>query len=143
VQRLPRQRRPFASLLPAGVTGYLLVKGLHPALPGWPCPLRALSGVPCPTCFLTRATALALHGDLGGAVELHAFGPLAAAALIGWSVLAIRQRQLWPQLLRRWNLRGWLPAGAAIALLGYWLLRLGLPLLLPPAALAPWLRFPT
>jgi 1,4-dihydroxy-2-naphthoyl-CoA hydrolase len=66
--------------------------------------------VPCPTCFLTRATALALHDDLGGAIELHAFGPLAAAALIGWS------------------LGGWLPAGAAVALLGYWLLRLGLQL---------------
>jgi hypothetical protein len=94
---------------------------LHPGLPGWPCPLRTLTGFPCPTCFLTRATSAALTGDLGHAIQLHAFGPLAAAALLGWSVLAIRQRRLVPRGLRAW------PFGlAAVALLLYWLLRLWL-----------------
>ncbi|MDP6193995.1 MAG: DUF2752 domain-containing protein, partial [Prochlorococcaceae cyanobacterium ETNP18_MAG_1] len=64
-------------LLPATLTGYLWSKGLQPALPGWPCPLRALTGIPCPTCFLTRATSDALLGDLSSSFEWHAFGPLA------------------------------------------------------------------
>ncbi|MDA0965155.1 MAG: DUF2752 domain-containing protein, partial [Cyanobacteria bacterium] len=75
-------------LLPAGLTGALWLKGLHPGLPGWSCPLRALTGIPCPTCFLTRATAASLSGNLDGALQLHAFGPVVAAALMTWSVFS-------------------------------------------------------
>lgn len=110
-------------LLPAGLTGSLWLKGLHPGLPGWSCPLRALTGIPCPTCYLTRATAASLTGNLDGALELHAFGPVMAGLLIGWSVLSIRQRRLLPRGIPAW------PLGAmALALLGYWLLRLGVSL---------------
>ena len=83
------------------------------------CPLRRLTGVPCPTCFLTRATSAALTGDWPTAVRLHAFGPVVAIALVWWSILAIRQRRLVPRQLPAWPL-GW---GAA-ALVAYWLLRL-------------------
>ena len=108
-------------LLPAALTGYLWFKGQHPLLPGIPCPLRALTGIPCPTCFLTRATAAALNGDLAGAVQLHAFGPLAAGGLLAWSLLAIRQRRMVPRGLPA------RPLGlAAAGLILYWLLRLSL-----------------
>jgi len=106
--------------VPAALTGYLGWKGVHPSLPGWPCPLRALTGIPCPTCFLTRATSAALSGDLVGSLQLHAFGPLVAAALLGWSLAAIRQRRLLPLPLPARSL-----AVTGAALLGYWLLRLG------------------
>ena len=86
-----------------------------------PCPLRALTGIPCPTCFLTRATAAALTGDLTGSVQLHAFGPIAAAGLVWWSITAIRQRRLMPR-----DLPAWLLAVAGLGLLSYWLLRLWL-----------------
>jgi hypothetical protein len=107
--------------LPASLTGYLWLKGLHPALPGWPCPLRALTGIPCPTCFLTRATGAALRGDLPSSLQLHAFGPVVATALLWWSITALRQRRLVPPQLPAW------PLGAgALALVAYWGLRLWL-----------------
>lgn len=80
--------------------------------------------MPCPTCFLTRATELALRGDLQASLQQHAFGPLAALGLLAWSLLALRQRQLWPRLALRWQPR-WLLA-AAVVLVGYWFLRLQL-----------------
>lgn len=104
---------------PAGLTLALAVKGCWPDLPGWPCPLRALTGIPCPTCFLTRATAAALTGRLELSVRLHAFGPLLAAGLVIWSVLAIRRRRLFPF---RPDAQAVVPVG--LALLGYWLVRL-------------------
>lgn len=112
-------RRPPAYWLPSALTGYLWLKGGHPGLPGLACPLRALTGIPCPTCFLTRATAASLRGDLSGAIGLHAFGPLAAAGLVAWSVLAIRRRRLLPLQLKPGPL-GVLGA----SLLAYWGMRL-------------------
>ncbi|QCH16007.1 DUF2752 domain-containing protein [Synechococcus sp. CB0101] len=108
-------------MLPAGFTGHLWLKGLHPSLPGWDCPLRGLTGIPCPTCFLTRATSAALTGNLSESLHWHAFGPIAAAGLVGWSVLAIQRRELLPFPLRAGTL-GW----GAGALLAYWAVRLGL-----------------
>ncbi|SBO44901.1 DUF2752 domain-containing protein [Cyanobium sp. NIES-981] len=106
-------------MLPAGITGYLWLKGAHPGLPGFACPLRAITGIPCPTCFLTRATAASLQAQWGEALSQHALGPLAAAALLVWSVQAIRRRRLAPRGLRPWH-------GAVVlaVLLGYWGLRL-------------------
>jgi hypothetical protein len=113
--------RHAGAFLPAALTGYLWLKGQHPLLPGMPCPLRALTGIPCPTCFLTRATAAALTGNLAVSVQLHAFGPIAAAALVWWSITAIRQRRLMPRDLPALPL-----AVAGLGLLSYWLLRLWL-----------------
>jgi hypothetical protein len=116
---LPRQLGRFGFLIPGALTLYLAVKGAHPGLPGFPCPLRAVTGIPCPTCFLTRATAAALNLRLEESLQLHAFGLPFALLLVGWSVLAIRQQRL--PLLR---FRGRDLARAATALLLYWLLRL-------------------
>ncbi len=51
----------------------------------------------------------------------HAFGPLAAGALLWWSARAIHQRRLPPLERPAW------PLGlGALSLLAYWLLRLWL-----------------
>ncbi|MFN9620417.1 MAG: DUF2752 domain-containing protein [Synechococcaceae cyanobacterium] len=120
LRRWATRLRKSGYLLPAGLTGWLALKGLQPHLPGWPCPLRALTGIPCPGCFLSRATAAALTGQLQESVRLHAFGPPLAVALLVWTAVSLRQRTLQPPLPPR------LLAAAAAALLLYWLLRLGL-----------------
>jgi hypothetical protein len=82
--------------------------------------LRALTGIPCPTCFLTRATELALRGDLQSAWQWHPLGPLAAAGLLAWSIAAWRQRRLVPRHLAHWPV---MTAGGALVL-AVWLARL-------------------
>ena len=113
--------RQSGYLVPAALTGYLWLKGGWPELPGLSCPLRALTGIPCPTCFLTRATCASLRGDWHQALQLHAFGPLLAAALIVWSVQAIRRRRFYPQGLEAWDL-----VVAVLAIVAYWAARMGL-----------------
>ena len=107
-------------LVPATLTGYLWLKGGHPTLPGWSCPLRALTGIPCPTCFLTRSTELALRGDLSSAWDLHPLGPLVAAGLVIWSLRALQQRRLLPQRPLPWPPL----AAAGILTLIIWVARL-------------------
>lgn len=123
LRQLVGRVRRVGFLTPAALTAYLLAKGWHPDLPGWSCPLRALTGIPCPTCFLTRATAAALSGQVAEAVRLHAFGPLLAGLLLIWSVLAIRRRRFLPVTIRGRSL-----IAAVLALLAYWLVRLVLQL---------------
>jgi len=113
--------RQSGYLVPAALTGYLWLKGGWPVLPGLICPLRALSGIPCPTCFLTRATCASLRGDWHQALQLHAFGPLVAAALVLWSVQAIRTKNFYPKGLEGWHL-----VVVSVALLCYWAARMGL-----------------
>lgn len=119
MNRFLRRLQGAGYFFPSVFTAGLWLKGRQPWLPGLGCPLRHLTGLPCPTCFLTRATSAALTGDLSTAVRLHAFGPVAAAALIIWSVVAIRERRLVPRHWPAWPL-GW----GAVALVVYWLARL-------------------
>ena len=80
--------------LPAAAVLYLGLKSRFGWLPGWSCPIRHLTGIPCPGCFLTRSVGLSLNGQLGDALELHVLGPTAATGLLLFAVLSIRRRRL-------------------------------------------------
>lgn len=82
--RLPRVA---AAVWGAAVLGGLLLGAIGPAAwraalasggPG--CPFRALTGVDCPFCGMTRATLALGGGDLSAALALH---PLAPLVLLG------------------------------------------------------------
>jgi len=108
----------WLALLPVATLGYLMARGQGVHLPGIVCPFRSITGVPCPTCHLTRSAMASLRGDLGLALHHHIFGP-PLVAWLGWSAWrSLRQRRLVLPL----------PSGGALAvllmlLLGYWLVR--------------------
>jgi hypothetical protein len=50
---------------------------------GYRCPLRALAGVPCATCGMTRAFVALARGDVAAALAASPAGALLAA--LGWA----------------------------------------------------------
>lgn len=76
--QLLEDRRGSLLLAGAGVAHL----GLNLAgLPGWVCPIRVATGIPCPGCGLTLATMEILRGDLSASFRTHAFAPVFLAAL--------------------------------------------------------------
>ena len=82
-------------LLPVSLTSYLFLKQKLPWLPGYSCPIRHATGVPCPSCFLTRSICASLGGDFLNAFKMHLFGPPLALLLILWSILSFKKKNLY------------------------------------------------
>ena len=118
-------RRPTlvrAAGIAAATTGLALLSraGDSRALPLglWRCPVRQLTGIPCPTCYLTRSVVSTLQGDLAQALHWHAFGPL----LVALTLVLGTWLGLGGGLSRRRLLQGAIVL-AALGV-GYWVLRL-------------------
>jgi hypothetical protein len=113
-----RQRRLGLGSLAVLLVLALRARGVPLLLPG--CPWRAFTGVPCPTCFLTRSALATLKGDLGEALELHLFGPplVTCLAWLGW------WQAVWGRPLRFGPAARRLAWLLGMALLLYWALRL-------------------
>lgn len=94
--------------------GAALVLPWLPATPGLPCPLRALTGVVCPLCGMTRSVTAAVHGRWGEAFELNPAGLVAVVAAV--TILAVRRP---PSIA----LPSWAPAVGVAVLWAYQLVR--------------------
>lgn len=95
------RRRAPETLLAAGLGGALALSTAVPysTLLRGPvvCPFLAVTGIPCPTCGMTRSWNLTAHGDITAALALHPMGPLTfAAATVVLVVLVVRL------MSRRW-----------------------------------------
>jgi len=86
-------------LRPLRVAGLALVPAaialsVSPFDPVPPCPLRTITGVPCPLCGSTRGVIAAVHGHVGDAIALNpaSIGVLVLALLlvVGWRVERVR-----------------------------------------------------
>ena len=97
--------------------GVVAVAAVWPALPFHPsvaCPFRAVTGVPCPFCGLTRAVVAAVHGHVGTSL---AFNPAGIVVLVLAAVAVVR-----PGLLIRLRAPGW----ALLTIVGaLWLWNIG------------------
>jgi hypothetical protein len=94
------------------------------------CPLRMLTGVPCPLCGMTTAATGLASGDLGAALAANPFvlmlagftlvmAVLMAARVIGW----VAPPAQWPASRRRQS--HWVVAGLAAASWAFQLHRFG------------------
>jgi hypothetical protein len=89
--------------------------------------VKAATGIPCPGCGLTRATAALFRGDLPASLRTHAYAPVIVLALF-LTALAL----LLPKDARRafvagvesFERRTGVTAIALVGLMVYWLARL-------------------
>src|SRR5262245_51015353 len=65
-----------------GLLGVAAVWPILPAHPPLVCPLRAMTGIPCPLCGMTRACVAIAHGDVIGALRFNPGVVLVVAAVI-------------------------------------------------------------
>jgi len=95
--------------------------------PGWPCPFKALFGIPCPGCGLSTAVAQLLHGHWQAAMATHAFAPLflaATALILVVGILPEAQRMRAVELVTSIEKRTGVTMLIMIALFLYWGFRL-------------------
>ncbi len=88
------------------------------------CAFRRSTGLPCPTCGLTRSIVLALHGNVAAAWHVMPAGPILvlgalsfALASLGYAALAPGWRRASRVSARRWMARAGLAYGAAAVVL--------------------------
>jgi hypothetical protein len=96
-------------------------------LPGFPCPIHDVFGLPCPGCGLTRACTALVHGDFIDALRRHAFSPVVAMSAIAFVLLAVSPapaRARVADTVERLERRYGLSILLFVALVLYWLARL-------------------
>jgi hypothetical protein len=96
-------------------------------VPFWTCPIRAITGIPCPGCGLTRATFDLFRGDVYSSIKTHAFAPLFVfvfALLIAVLVLPKEQGNSLIETIRGIELRTRLTPILLALLFFYWFLRI-------------------
>ena len=89
----------------------------------WPCPVRVVLGVPCPTCGMSRAARLFAHGEVGAALHMHPLVWLVVpfvVALVGIELAQVARGGAWGAAERALRTRagravGWTVAAAVVA----------------------------
>lgn len=129
VQALSRQQRlnrwTWLGLCSAPLAGSFFYRYGY-RLPFLQCPLRALTGIPCPTCGVTRSFVAIVQGDFSQAVQYHLFGPvvfllfLAATIFLLWE-LTTNQKSI---ALYSVGTKPWIYSSAIGLYFGYYVLRL-------------------
>jgi Protein of unknown function (DUF2752) len=94
-----------------GLVGAAAVWPILPVHPPFACPLRALTGIPCPFCGMTRACVAAVHGHLGTSLSFNPGGILILALAL---VALVR-----PQFLARVRVPMW-SISAALGVMWLW-----------------------
>ena len=81
------------------------------------CPFKALMGIDCPTCGLTRSVSMLIHGDLVGSIRAHHLGLLVAGAMAIWAL------DSFPIVANAWKrFVGYSQSAVMLLLFGNWLI---------------------
>ncbi len=80
----------------------------------FPCAFRASTGLPCPTCGMTRSVAMSLHGEFARAWKMAPAGPVAVFGLtaLGIAMLALAFLQASGGPERTRSVTRWIRQGA-------------------------------
>lgn len=62
--------------------GFLHLASILFGFSAWKCPIFLVTGIPCPGCGLSRATAALLQGDLRTMGKIHIFAPIVLIAVV-------------------------------------------------------------
>lgn len=96
-------------------------------LPGWRCPIKALLGIPCPGCGLSRAMAQLIQGEWQGAMLTHAFAPVILAGFVLMMIVSLVPENVFRVMVYRIALieriTG-LVGFVLVCMIIYWLIRL-------------------
>jgi hypothetical protein len=124
----------FSSLLESRREGLIIIGAgaLHlglslAGLPAWNCPIRTVTGIPCPGCGLTRAVMQFLHGDITSSLQTHAFAPIFILALmIMFAALFLpeKYRRTLISTIRHMETHNGFTSYFLLALMLYWCIRL-------------------
>jgi len=87
-----------------------------------PCPIRWVSGVPCPGCGMTRALLALARGELGLAFALHPFAYLVLFLAVVFAFIPKQVRSWWFGLSAKQ--RFWSGVVAITSVLALWFFRL-------------------
>ena len=96
-------------------------------LPGWTCPIRAATGIPCPGCGLSTAMLEFVHGDVLTSLHTHAFAPvflIVCVVMLTALLLPEGARRSFVTGIARLEVKTGLTAWILLAMFVYWGARL-------------------
>jgi hypothetical protein len=93
----------------------------------WQCPIKAVTGKPCPVCGMSAAISALIKGDWRESLQLHAFAPVFLLAFMVFILTAIAPGDIRLRIIQSVKLverKTGIGLFLLLALLIYWLVRL-------------------
>lgn len=118
-----REERQLAMLWGAAAVSSVVLRPVWIAIAPHlrPCAFRKLSGIPCPSCGMTRTAHALLEGDFCAAVAVNPLAAFAAAAFIiggGLALIWVLVRGPVPNSKPSWS-RRWTAAVVGVVLINW------------------------
>jgi hypothetical protein len=118
-------RRSESWIISAAVMAQVGLTLAH--LPGWQCPIKAATGIPCPGCGLSTACSMLLKGEWQESFKTHAFAPFFIAGILMITVVSLLPEPIRLKVAQKtssFESRTGIMAWFLLSLLLYWGLRL-------------------